>query len=178
MATVTSTVILEIKKIKSLTLSIVCPSICHELMGLDTMILFFWMLSIMPAFSLSSFTRINRLFNSYSLSAIGGGGLVTKLCQLLRSKALEPTRHLCPWDFLGNNTGVVCHSLLQRIFLIQGSNLVSCTTSRFFTKWATKKVLRWCDLHIWGYWYFSQQYWFQLMFHLAQDFALCTLHRS
>ena len=29
------------------------------------------------------------------------------------------TRLLCPWDFSGN-TGVGCHFLLQRIFLIQG----------------------------------------------------------
>ena len=67
----------------SLTLSIVCPSICHELMGLDVMILFFWMLSFKPAFSLSSFIRINRLFSASSLYAIGGGGLVTKLCLTL-----------------------------------------------------------------------------------------------
>ena len=32
-------VILESKKIKSVTVSIVSPSICHEVMGLDTMIL-------------------------------------------------------------------------------------------------------------------------------------------
>jgi len=36
-----SAVILEPKKIKSVTVSIVCPSICHEVMGLDVMILFF-----------------------------------------------------------------------------------------------------------------------------------------
>ena len=36
-----STVILEPKKIKSLTISIVSPSICHEVMGLDAMILVF-----------------------------------------------------------------------------------------------------------------------------------------
>ena len=30
---------------------------------------------------------------------------------------------LCPWDFPGKSTGVGCHFLLQRIFLIQGSNL-------------------------------------------------------
>ena len=29
---------------------------------------------------------------------------------------LQPTRHLCPWDFLGKNTGVSCHFLLQGIF--------------------------------------------------------------
>ena len=36
-----STVILEPKKIKSVTVSIVSPSICHEVMGLDAMILSF-----------------------------------------------------------------------------------------------------------------------------------------
>ena len=36
-----SAVILEPKKIKSVTVSIVSPSICHEVMGLDTMILVF-----------------------------------------------------------------------------------------------------------------------------------------
>ena len=29
----------------------------------------------------------------------------------------------CPWDFLGNSTGVDCHFLLQGIFLTQGLNL-------------------------------------------------------
>ena len=37
----TSPVILEPKKIKSLTVSIVSPSICHEVMGPDAMILVF-----------------------------------------------------------------------------------------------------------------------------------------
>ena len=36
-----SAVILEPKKIKSLTVSIVSPSICHKVMGLDAMILVF-----------------------------------------------------------------------------------------------------------------------------------------
>ena len=62
-----SAVILEPKKIKSVTVSIVSPSICCEVMGLDAMI--FWMLSFKPAFSLYSFTFIKRLFNS-SFSAI------------------------------------------------------------------------------------------------------------
>ena len=64
-----STVILEPKKIKSVTVSIVSPSICHEVMGPDAMIFVFWMLSFKPAFSLSSFTFIKRLFSSFSLSA-------------------------------------------------------------------------------------------------------------
>ena len=41
-----STVILEPKKIKPVTVSIVSLSICHEVMGLDAMILVFWMLSL------------------------------------------------------------------------------------------------------------------------------------
>ena len=65
-----SAVILEPPKIKSLTVSIVSPFICHEVMGLDAMILVFWMLSFKPTFSLSSFTFIKRLFSSFSLSAI------------------------------------------------------------------------------------------------------------
>ena len=65
-----SAVILEPSKIKSLTLSIVSLSICHEVMGPDAMILVFWMLNFKPGFSLSSFTFIKRLFSSSSLSAI------------------------------------------------------------------------------------------------------------
>ena len=63
-------VILEPPKIKSLTVSVISPSIYHEVMGLDTMILVFWKLSFKPTFSLSSFTFIKRLFSSSSLSAI------------------------------------------------------------------------------------------------------------
>ena len=62
-----SGVILEPPKIKSDTVS---PSISHEVMGPDAMILVFWMLSFNPTFSLSVFTFIKRLFSSSSLSAI------------------------------------------------------------------------------------------------------------
>ena len=43
---------------------------------------------------------------------------------LLWPHGLQPARLLCPRDSLGKNTGVVCHFLLQGIFLIQGSNLI------------------------------------------------------
>ena len=58
------------KKIKSVTVSIASPSICHEMMGPDAMISVLWMLSFKTTFSLSSFTFIKRLFSSSSLSAI------------------------------------------------------------------------------------------------------------
>ena len=65
-----SAVILEPKKIKSLTVSVVSPSISHEVMGPDAMILVFLMLSFKPTFSPSSFTFIKRLFISSLLFAI------------------------------------------------------------------------------------------------------------
>ena len=65
-----SPVILEPKKIESVTVSTFSPSVCHEVMGLDAMILAFWTSSFKPAFSLSYFTLIKRLFSSSSLSAI------------------------------------------------------------------------------------------------------------
>jgi len=64
-----SAVILGLKKIKAVTVAIVSPSVCHEVMGLDAVIFIFWILSFKPTFSLSSFTFIKRLFSS-SLSAI------------------------------------------------------------------------------------------------------------
>ena len=65
-----SVMILEPKKIKSVTVSTFSPSICYEVIGLDAMILVFWMLSFKTAFSFCSFTLIKRLFSSSSLSAI------------------------------------------------------------------------------------------------------------
>ena len=59
-----SAVILEPRKIKSDTVSTVYLSISHEVMEPDAMILVFRMLSFKPAFSLSSFTFIKRLFSS------------------------------------------------------------------------------------------------------------------
>ena len=63
-------VILEPQKITSATVSTVSPSICHEVIGPDAMILVFWILSFKPTFLLSSFTFIKRLFSSSSHSAI------------------------------------------------------------------------------------------------------------
>ena len=98
-----SAVILDPKEIKSDTVSTVSPSICHEVMGPDAMILVFWMLNFQPAFTLSSLTFIKRLFSSSSLSAI-----------------------------------------------------------------------RVVSSHIWGYWYSSQQSWFQFVLHPAWHFTWCT----
>ena len=75
-----SSVILEPKKIKSVTVSNVSPSIWHEVMGLDTMIFIFWMLSFKPTFSLS-----------FSLSSRGS---LVLLCFLPLG-----WHHLCIWGY-------------------------------------------------------------------------------
>ena len=95
-----SAVILEPKEIKSVTVSIVSASICHEVMGPDAMILIFesWVL--------------RQLFHfPFSLSS---------RCSLV-------PLHLLP--------------------------------------------IEWCHLHMWGYWYFSRQSWFQLELHPVQPFT-------
>ena len=49
--------------------------------------------------------------------------LVTESCPaLLQPHGLQPTSLLCPWDFLGKNTGTGCHFLLQGIFWTQVLN--------------------------------------------------------
>ena len=69
-----SAVILEPPKIKFLTVSVVSPYICHEVMGPDAMVLVFGMLNFKPTFSfkptLSFLTFFKRLFNPSLLSAI------------------------------------------------------------------------------------------------------------
>ena len=60
-----SAVILEPKKRKSVTVSIVSPSICHEVMGPAAMILVFWMLSLSQLFHspLSHSSRVSLVLH-------------------------------------------------------------------------------------------------------------------
>ena len=72
-----STVILEPKKIKSVTISIVYPCICHEVMGPDAMIFIFWMLSFKPTFSLSSHFHQEAFWLFFAFCHKGGISEVT-----------------------------------------------------------------------------------------------------
>ena len=71
-----SAMILEPKKIKSVTVSIVSPSICHEVMGPDAMILFLFILSFKAVvfffffFPFAHFNLIKKYFSCSSVSAI------------------------------------------------------------------------------------------------------------
>ena len=100
-------VILEPKKIKSVTVSIVSPSICHELVRPDAMIFVFWMLSFNPAFSPSSFTFIKRCFSSSSLFGHKPRGPATAWLYL----ALDLPLLWCLLDFRAGGFGVRMHRL-------------------------------------------------------------------
>ena len=78
-----SAVILEPKKVKSVTVSIVSPSICYEVMGPDTMILVFWM-SFKPTFAFASFTLITYFLTCDTIScALLSQGVQTQYFQVL-----------------------------------------------------------------------------------------------
>ena len=63
--------------------------------------------------------------------------LCIKICLSLSHVRLFATQWtvalLCPWGFLGENSRVGCHFLLQGIFPTEGSNEVFCIANRFFT---------------------------------------------
>ena len=90
---------------------------------------------------------------------------------------LQPTRLLCPWNSPGKNTGVGSHSLLQGIFLTQGSNpcLLHCRQVLYhlshqgsqlclipLTERMTSaiSVNSHCTFELVGYFMFNLQFWF------------------
>ena len=68
-----STVILEPKKIKSVTVSIVSPSMCHEVMGPDARIFIFWMLRFKTAFSTPLFHLHQEALQFFFIFCHNGG---------------------------------------------------------------------------------------------------------
>ena len=66
--------------------------------------------------------RNNKNLFPLPLSSSSSSVSHSVLSDSLRPHGLSPTRLLCPWDSPGKNTGMGCHSLLQRIFPTQGLN--------------------------------------------------------
>ena len=94
--------ILESPKIKSVTVSIVSPSICHEVIGRDAMIWGFWMLSFKPAFPLSYFTYIKKLLVSMKLVSIclsfwDQNWQLVEMVHIFNRRRKIPTILLCIW---------------------------------------------------------------------------------
>ena len=68
--------------------------------------------------------------------------IVTRLCPpLLQPCGLWPTRLLCPWNSLGKNTGVGCHSFLPGIFPTLELNPRLLLGRWILYHWATRKAL-------------------------------------
>ena len=76
MAAVTICSVLEPKKIKSVTVSFVSPSICHELMGLNAMIFVFWKLNFKPASSITLLFHFHQETLQFLLTFWHKGGVI------------------------------------------------------------------------------------------------------
>ena len=80
----------------------------------------------------------------------------------LRAHGLQPARLLCPWDSLGQNTGVGCHFLLQGIFLTQRLNpglLCLLNWQESSLTLGSPRTCRLCYLLLLNYKYFCFQRW-------------------
>ena len=80
--------------------------------------------------------------------------------------------------FLPWSDGTRCHNL--SFWMLSFKPAVSLSSFTFNKRFFSSSLLsasEWYYLHIWGYWYFSQQSWFQLVFHRPSYFAWCTLHQ-
>ena len=98
---------------------------------------------------LSSLTRYRIFTSSLAAQSLNHLPPVCVSC-LVMSDSLQPyglqsARLLCPWNSPGKNTGVGCHSLLQRIFSTQGLNLGLPLCREILTEplgkpWTTREV--------------------------------------
>ena len=152
-----SAVILESRKIKSATVYIVSLSICHEVMGLDAMILVSWMLSFKPTLSLHSFTFIKRSCSSFAISTImvvSSSYLKLLICL---SENLDSTLCFIQARIWMMYSGFKLNKQGDNIqpwrtpFLIWNQSVVLCPVLTV-TSWPIyrflRRLVRWSDVHI------------------------------
>ena len=133
-----SAVILEPPKIKSATVS---PSICHEVMGPDAMILVFWMLSFKPTFSPSSFTliRSDQIRSDQSLSRVQllatpwiaarqASLSITNSWSSLRLTSIESVKRLFSYSSL-SAIRVVSSAYLRLLIFLPAILIPACASS-------------------------------------------------
>ena len=111
-------------KIKSVTVSIVSPSICHEVVGPDAMTL---MLSFKPAFSLSSFTFIKRLLSSSSVYRKMQESGLTEIIPTYLSYRLSGFWVFTSWISSG-------------LTLVSGCSLMATREELFFLSWIPSRL--------------------------------------
>jgi len=77
---------------------------------------------------------------------------------------LQPSRLLCPWDFLGRSTGVGCHCLLRCCYFSFHGFILLCKASMFLwietwiwslKNWVKVLALSYFSYMIWGKWVLS-----------------------
>ena len=162
------------QKTKSDTVYTVSPSICREGMGSDDMLLVFWMLSLKPTFFFFSFIFISwRLITSQHFS-----GFCHTLTWISRGVTCiplpDPPSHLPFHPIpLGLPSAPGPSPCLMHPFSLSSFTFIK----RLFTS-SSFSAIRVVSSVYWGYWYFSQQSWFQLVLHPARHFVWCTLHIS
>ena len=73
-------------------------------------------------------SKYNLIHILSSINLVCGCVSRSVVSDFLQPHGLQPARVICPWNSSGMNTGVDCHSLLQRIFPTQGlnSDLLHC----------------------------------------------------
>ena len=76
--------------------------------------------------------------------------------------------------YLSWNDGTRCHDL--RFLNVEVFHFPLSPSSQVSLVPLCFLPLGWCHLHIWSYWCFSWQSWFQLLLHPAWHFARCILH--
>ena len=120
-----SKMILEHQKIKSAIISTFSPSICHEMMGSDAMILVTVFIKIFKGhifLNMHIFLNGNAASVCVPVRAHTWTHAFSVMSNSLWHHELQPLRLFCAWDFPGKNAGVDCHFLLQGIFPTQGWN--------------------------------------------------------
>ena len=100
--------------------------------------------------------------------------------QYLPASESFPMSQLFTWG--GQSTGV---SALASVLPMNTQDWSPCSprdsqesspTPQFKSSNSSVLSFLYGHLHIWGYWYFSWQSWFQLVLHSAQHFTWCTLY--
>ena len=127
---------------------------------------------------------ISLLFNMLSTLIIAflprSKRLLISRVRSLSAVILEPKETVCHCYHF---SPFICHEVMGPdamilVFWMLSFRLAFSTSSRGSLVSLHFLSLEWYHLHIWGYWYFSQQSWFQLVIHPAQHFTWCTLHMS
>ena len=116
-----SAVILEPKKIKSVTVSTFSLSICHEVMEPDAMTLVFWMLSFKPDFSLSSWWRWLHQAALYFLFIFCHWSIIICISVDISPLALS----IPAWDSSSTAFHMMCSAYMLNK---QGDNIQPCHT--------------------------------------------------